>query len=827
MTLPQNLEEIYVNAFTHCEKLTSLTIPDSVTTIGADAFYQCLSLASITIPENVTAIGTGAFESCDQLKSVTFADADSEWTISDNEIFIPDNDDPAANAAALTTTYVASYWSKGGTHVHTASDWVTDGDNHWKECIVCGAEMDKVAHKFSSAEYVMGNEHHWKVCSVCGPVKEDHVFEDGAQNCSVCGVTNGSNFVFSAVSGGYSVKQNGTPYFSAAIVLPEYYEAESGDKPITTIGNSAFAGNTTFTTITLPDSVTSIGSEAFSGCHLDTIFFPESSLVSIGDYAFSGCIFMSITIPDSVTTIGSDAFANCWTLKSVTLPTNSQFTTISDNLFEECYMLTSITIPASVTAIGQWAFYACGDLATVTIPEDSSLTSIGDHAFNECTDLSVIHLPDSLKTIGDSAFESCETLTEITIPANCTTIGESAFSYNSQLKTVVISDSVTSIGEYAFSDCEALTSVTFPENSNFTTISDCLFNSCIALEQIDIPNNVKYIGMQAFVSCENLGQVKAGRLETIGTEAFRGCVNLISWTRLNAIEIGEGAFSESGLRVLTLDEVQTIGTEAFAYNEHLNTLTISGKVETIGIHAFFGCSLTSVTFTDESSEWNISDGSVFVPDNDDPANKNGEALKTTYVAYTWTKGEQHVHTAGEEWVSDSTKHWQICTGCGARMNEEKHAPTADGYSLGTEGHWFDCKCGERVTEEHDFHDGISQNCTRCGMTDPKYFDVMPADSGDGYALHLKRQYAESITGTLVFPEYDGNGRGEDDPITEIGPNFFQMENVTSIVLPETLKVIDEYAFMRNPITSITIPAGVTSIGNEAFTHCKGIDERHL
>ena len=331
-TLPENSQftTISTRLFEGCIALETIVIPASVTSIGAEAFSEC-GLKSITIPANVTSIGTQAFESCNQLKSVTFADADAEWTISDNEIFIPDNDDPAANAAALTTTYVSSYWSEGGTHVHTAgSEWVTDGDNHWKECIVCGAEMDKEAHKFSSAEYVMGNEHHWKECIVCGAEemnkKEDHFYNGG--KCTTCGVTAGHYFSFSEVSGGASVVQNGMPSFTATVVLPEYYEAEDGDIPVMTIGNSAFAGNTTFTTITLPDSVTSIG---------------------------------------------SDAFANCYTLKSVTLPTNSQFTTISDNLFEECYMLTSITIPDSVTSIGEWAFGECGDLATVTIPEDSSL----------------------------------------------------------------------------------------------------------------------------------------------------------------------------------------------------------------------------------------------------------------------------------------------------------------------------------------------------------------------------------------------------------------------------------------------------------------------
>ena len=189
------------------------------------------------------------------------------------------------------------------------------------------------------------------------------------------------------------------------LTLPADYKGEGY-----AIGESAFEGNNTITSITIPNSVTSIGWYAFAWCSRLTSIVIPNSVTSIGQSAFNACSGLtSITIPNSVTSIGIGAFSSCSGLTSITIP--NSVTSIEDLAFDGCSGLTSITIPNSVTSIGYQAFRGCSRLTSITIP--NSVTSIGSSAFWDCSGLTSITIPNSVTSIGEYAFNNCSNLTDV------------------------------------------------------------------------------------------------------------------------------------------------------------------------------------------------------------------------------------------------------------------------------------------------------------------------------------------------------------------------------------------------------------------------------
>ena len=244
--------------------------------------------------------------------------------------------------------------------------------------------------------------------------------------------------------------------------------------PVISIGDNAFNGCTSLTSVTIPNNVTSIGEEAFDACTSLTNVTMGTNVTSIGEEAFYGCTSLtSVTIPNSVISIGDAPFAGCTSLRAITVDTNNPaYSSVAGVLFDKSQSRLiqypageagSYTIPNSVTSIGNDAFGACTSLTSVTFP--NSVTSIGEGAFFDCTGLTSVSMGNSVTSIGNDAFGACTSLTSVTIPNSVTSIGEEAFGWCTGLTSVTIGTNVASIGDLAFDGCTSLTSVYFTGNA--------------------------------------------------------------------------------------------------------------------------------------------------------------------------------------------------------------------------------------------------------------------------------------------------------------------------------------------------------------------------
>ena len=771
-----NVTSIGIYALAGSETLTSVTISDGIKSIEAAAFVECGNLTSVSLPNSVTTIEGSAFGGAFRLTSLT----------------LPNNLTSIGEAAFM--------YCLGLTSVDIPSSVTYIGMEAFSECI--------------------------NIMSLTVPTGVTNIEEDAfllVPNIVYSGTATGAPWGARGMNGyvdGAFVYADATKT-SLLACNRKAKGAVSLPNSVTTIGNNAFYGCDSITSITIPNSVTSIGERAFYGCDGLTSVNIPNRVTSVGRDAFRYCKNLtSITIPEGITNIENGVFAECKNLTSVTIP--NSVTNIEAAAFYGCTSLTSINLPNNVTRIGGSAFYGCSSLTSITIPE--GVTSIEGNAFYGCTGLTSVSIPNSVTSIGDYAFMGCTRAT-ITVPNSVTEMGWYAFGevlnityygtseyapfgaryWNAYVEgdlvyadstktflggcrrdatgTITIPNSVTSIGDYAFSGCTGLTSVTIPEG--VTSIGDCAFEGCTGLTSVIIPNSVTSIGDNAFYDVFNI--------------RYYGTAEGAPWGARSMNVYADGLFTYSdGTKTILVacrrdatgaitipSSVTSIKDSAFYNCREITSITIPRDVAYMGNYVFYGCdSLTSVV-------WNAKNCSGWVSYETAPfyGNKN----ITSFVF------------GGEvETISNA-----LCSGLNKLTSVAipNSVTTIDMNAFAQTG-LTSVTIPKSVTSIESaafaFCDNLSSIVVEAG--NPIY------DSRNNCNAII-----ETATNTLAFGCL---GTTIPESVTDIGNHaFYGCMGLTSISIPNGVQSIGNYAFYYCSITSITIPNTVTTIGKEAFERC--------
>ena len=659
-----------------------------------------------------------------------------------------------------------------------------------------------------------------------------------------------------------TVTYKGTTYGVKSIGDYAFYDCSSltsvtiGES-VTSIGESAFRKCSSLTSVTIGESVTSIGEYAFSDCSSLTSVTIPNSVTSIGESAFRKCSSLTfVTIPNSVTSIGSYAFEGCSSLRSVTI--GESVTNISPRAFRDCSKLTSVTIPESVTSIGSSAFYNCQSLTSIKLP--NSVTSIGDYAFYGCSFTSPLYnahcfaympnlsgaytIPEGIKQIVGAAFYDCHFLTSVTIPNSVTSIGCGAFYECSSLTSVTIGESVTSIGEDAFRDCSKLTSVTIPES--VTSIGNgAFYNTGIYNNKSNWESKVLYIDnclIGAEGSISGAYTIKENT-RLIANYAFANCTSLTSITIPNSVtSIGCGAFYEcSSLTSVTIGEsVTSIGEDAFYYCSLLTSITIPNSVTSIGGHAFSYCfSLTSIFIPNSVKsigDWAFT-GCTFTKDNF-VNNSTLDAVANNYWGAEFVDAEIEGLLIRNDTVIDCRNFVTSIT-------------IPNGVTSIGDGAFADCSFLTSITIPESVT-SIGKNAFSAWFSSSSLTSITIPNSVTSIGEYAFYGCFSLATVTLTansveeFCKSQGNGLlfnagvtcrryiqidGKDiieitipNGVTSIGDHaFYGCTSLTSITIPNSVTSIGNGAFLACSLTSVTIPKSVTSIGELAFYGCSALD----
>lgn len=382
--------------------------------------------------------------------------------------------------------------------------------------------------------------------------------------------------------------------------------------------------------------------------------------------------------------------------------------------------------------------------------------------FGDSTELVIpsVFLGMPVVEIGPGAFVFNQTLTSIDVPDSVIRIGGFAFAYMAVIDEVIIGSGLEELGYAAFVGSESLTSVIITSEL-MTYLDEHTFSSCVNLVEVVLPDSITNIGSYAFENTFNLRVLE-----------FPAALEVVS----------NGAFHNSGLEVVNLpDGVITIGNQAFAFAAYLKEFHFGSQLENIGERVFIGCaSVELVSLHVDNVHFKIIDDVLMTNDEKGliwylPYNANGIYTLLETVEYV---REGAFSNAKFEYFMFNSLLTHIPTQAFYQATKLKEIYIPDTIkSMG----------------EYAFHNAYGLVSVRL----PKDLERIPNGSFD---RNIALKY-------VIFPEN----------LRFIGGAAFVASGLEKVILPETVEVIESWAFTSCYILKeMYVPDGVKILQSHAI-----------
>ena len=400
--------------------------------------------------------------------------------------------------------------------------------------------------------------------------------------------------------------------------------------------------------------------------------------------------------------------------------------------------------------------------------------------------------------------------TSVYLPDGITSIAAGLFYKKGKIKHIYLPNSVKYIEENAFIECKNLTEINIP--NSVAKIGAGAFYSCENLETINIPESVTEISKFVFNECSSLSSINIPEGVTkIGTGAFSSCKNLETINiPEGGTEIGEHAFTRcSSLSSINIpDGVTEIGEHAFDCCRSLSSINIPEGVTEINEYVFARCgSLSSI---------NIPKGVTKIGVN---AFLYCTALSSINIPTSVTEIAEGAFSSCEnlEKIDIPESVTEIAKAAFSDCRNLASINIPEGVTEISKNAFNGCRSLSSINIPESVTEIDSSAFRGCPLPedihrliDLRHKSTEKAFEIEGTTLVKCKNYVTEIT----IP----------DGVTEIGEGaFYFCGSLKTINIPKSVTRIGNLAFTGcSSLSSINVPESVTEIGEGAFCLCDNL-----